>query len=596
MRSSLTSILALGLCAVALVHTGTGTLSAQEERVSFVDVTEEAGIDFVHFNGAGGSKYDVETMCPGCALFDYDGDGDLDIYLLNGAPLPGSTAEDVPRNRLYRNDGDWHFTDVSLESGAGDPGYGLGCAVGDYDNDGDTDLYVTNYGPNVLYRNEGDGTFVDITEQAGVGDPRWTTTGMFFDYDVDGDLDLYVVNYIHFRLDEKRDCYLPGTDVLGYCHPDIHPGLPDVLYRNEGDGTFTDVTEETGLYRPGARGLGVIGTDYDNDDDLDIYVANDSMENYLFSNLGNGTYEEIALLTGASLNEMGHAEASMGVDMADVDGNGYLDFLMGHLSAETNTLYMNNGDGTFTDGTVRAGMGASTLHAVTFGLVFFDADNDGDPDAFCANGHVMDNIEIISDVITYKQTNFLFENLGGGQFEEASGRFGPGLAIRKASRGVVAGDIDNDGDLDLIVSNVADRTDLLRNEGANLNNWLAVELAGGTGTPRVDQGAESGQSPASNRQGVGARVIVTSGDLRQMNDVHLAVSYQSARGNRLHFGLGKRDRVDSVEVRWPSGIVDRVENVKPNRLVVIIEGEGLVDRKPRPVHRSLGEGGRGGSE
>ena len=545
------------------------------QEVQFVEVSIQAGIDFIHVNGASGRKYEVETMGPGCGLFDYDGDGDLDIYLINGAPLPGYQTTVIPTNRLYRNDGEWRFTDVTAVSATGDPGYGLGCAVGDYNNDGDLDLYVTNFGPNVLYRNDGNGTFADVTTRAGVGDARWGSTAMFLDYDRDGDLDLYLVNYIDCTLKSDRDCRIPGTATLGYCHPDIYPGVPDVLYRNEGDGTFTDVTRESGIYRPGARGLGVVGTDYDNDGDLDIYVANDSMENYLFANLGDGTFEEIALLSGVSFNEMGHAEAGMGVDIADVDGNDYSDILIGHLSTETNTLYLNNGDETFTDATKTAGL-AATLNDLTFGLVFLDADNDGDVDAFAANGHVLDNIELISDVSPYKQRNKLFENTGSGKFLDASVRFGPGLSILKSSRGTAAGDIDNDGDVDLLVVNVADRPDLLRNEGGNRNNWLIVRLVGEGSVPELKK-----NSKFSNRDGIGTRVTVISGDLRQVKEVHSAASYQSANDLRLHFGLGKRERIDLVEVRWPSGRVDRIEETSSNKILVIKEGETMSIRRTR---------------
>ena len=562
MRDAILRIAAalLWLCAV-FWETG-----AQEVR--FVDVTDQVGIDFVHVNGASGEKYAVETMCAGCGLLDYDGDGDLDVYLVNGAALPGFEEDEAPVNRLYRNDGSasgWAFFDVTVASGAGDPGYGMGCSAGDYDNDGNLDLYVTNFGSNALYQNRGDGTFRDVTQEAGVGGDRWSSSSVFVDYDRDGDLDLYVVNYVDFRLEDNRFCDLRNLGIRAYCHPDVYPGAPDALYRNDGGGAFRDVTQEAGVYRPGGRGLGVVCTDYDRDGDLDIYVANDSMENYLFANLGDGTFEELGLMSGAAFNEMGHTEAGMGVDCADVDGNGALDIVIGHLDSETSTVYLNNGDGTFSDMTSASGVGGSTLMDVTFGLVCLDADNDGDVDFFAANGHVVDNIDLVSDLVPYKQPNKLFENTGG-RFVDASDRFGPGLAIRKASRGLAAGDIDSDGDIDLLVNNVADRPTLLRNDGGNQSNWLTVKLVGGRGSGVRGQGW-------SNRDGIGARVIVVSGGLRQVKEARSACSYQSASDLRVHFGLGQGQRVDMLEVRWPSGRVDQMQGVAPNRVLTIREGE-----------------------
>lgn len=525
----------------------------------FVNVAADRGIDFVQVNGASGKKYSIETMGGGVGLFDYDGDGDLDAYLVNGAVLPGFTMVGTPVNRLYRNDGaasGWSFTDVTGEAGVGDSGYGMGCAVGDYDNDGDLDLYVTNFGSNVLYRNEGDGTFTDVTAAAGVGDEQWTSSAAFLDYDADGDLDLYSLNYVQFTLETNRLC--PGNDgTPGYCSPDVYDGAFDVLYRNDGDGTFTDVSEAAGVHREG-RGMGIVATDFDRDGDLDIYVANDEMENFLYDNLGNGTFEEIGLMSGAAYNDVGEAEAGMGVDFADVDGDGLYDLLIGHYDDETSTLYRNLGQQMFSDETTTTGIGPPSRLKVTFGLVFADLDNDADPDAFVVNGHVLDNVELGSDVAKYKQPNQIMENRGG-RFVEAKAT-GGGLDVVKASRGLAAGDIDNDGDVDFLIGNVMDSADLLINETAG-GAWLSVRAVGGAG------GAEGRWS---NRDGAGARVTVTAGGKRQVRDVRTAASYQSANDLRVHFGLGDATVCD-VEVVWPSGRVSRIKGVAAGREITVSE-------------------------
>ena len=535
------------------------SLSAGEFQ--FIDVTKERGIDFVQVNGASGKKYSIETMGGGVGLFDYDGDGDLDAYLVNGASLPGFETSETPVNRLFRNEGadaGWTFVDVTEDAGVGDPGYGMGCAVGDYDNDGDLDLYVTNFGANVLYRNKGDGTFEDVTASAGVGDAQWTSSAAFLDYDADGDLDLYSLNYVQFTLETNKLC--PGQDgKYGYCSPDVYDGGVDVLYRNDGNGTFTDVSEQVGIHREG-RGMGLVSTDFDRDGDLDIYVANDEMENFLYDNLGDGTFEEIGLLSGAAYNEVGEAEAGMGVDFADIDGDGLYDLLIGHYDDETSTLYKNLGQQMFSDETTTTGIGPPSRLRVTFGLVFADLDNDADSDAFVVNGHVLDNIEEGSDVATYKQPNQIMHN-EGGRFTDASAGAGSGVELIKASRGLAAGDIDNDGDIDFLVGNVNDSADLLVNTTPS-GNWLTLALEGGAGR------GQSGRW--SNRDAVGARVVLTSQSGKQVKDVRSAASYQSANDLRVHFGLGEAETCQ-VEVIWPSGRVSRMDDVHANRFVKIDE-------------------------
>jgi hypothetical protein len=564
-----TWMLCLVLGTLGVLHS-----QAYAQRIQFSDVTKEKGISFVHENGASGRKFTVETFCGGCGVFDYDGDGDLDLYLVNGAPLPGFDKA-VPGNRLYRNEGaasGWSFTDVTDVAGVGDRGYGFGCAVGDYDNDGDLDLYVTNFGPNVLYLNNGDGTFTDVTEKARVGDDRLNTSAAFVDTDQDGDLDLYVCAYTDFDLEDGQVCTQSDGSVI-YCGPENYFGSSDILYRNNGDGTFSDVSKLSGIYSEEGKGLGVITTDHDGDGDIDLFVANDLVENFLFENTGEGVFEEIALLSGLAFNESGRPEAGMGVDFADVDGDGLQDVLIGHFDFETSTLYRNEGDGLFTDITPGSGLGPITWPMVTFGLLFVDADNDGDPDVAAANGHVVDNIERVSKDRTYKQRNQVYRNLGGGKFEDATAEAGPGFELIKASRGLAAGDLDRDGDVDLLVLNVLDRADLLRNDLESDHHWISVRTVGGA------RGiSPSGNPGVSNRDGIGARIRIKAGGRTQVRDVHSSASYLSANPMEVHFGLGSADTVDEIEVRWPSGVVDRFEHVAADRMIVVEEGQSRVAR------------------
>jgi hypothetical protein len=549
--------------------------SASGQGIRFVDVTEEKGISFVHENGASGRKFTVETFCGGCGIFDYDGDGDLDLYLVNGAALPGFEAEVTPRNRLYRNDGaesGWTYTDVTDQAGVGDPGYGFGCSVGDYDNDGDLDLYVTNFGPNVLFLNNGDGTFTDVTAKAGVGDDRLNTSAAFVDTDQDGDLDLFVCAYTDFDLNDGQVCTQADGSII-YCGPENYSGSSDRLYRNNGDGTFSDVSKEAGIYSDEGKGLGVIATDHDGDGDVDIFVANDLVENFLFENVGAGKFEEIALISGVAYNETGRPEAGMGVDFADVDGDGLQDVLIGHFDFETSTLYKNEGDGLFTDVTPTTGLGPPTWNVVTFGLLFLDADNDSDSDVAAANGHVIDNIERVSDNKTYKQRNQIYQNVGGGKFEDVTGQAGPGFEPIKASRGLAAGDIDRDGDIDLLVLNVQEKANLLRNDSESTNHWLIVRAVGGA------RGiSPAGNASVTNRDGVGARIVVKTDDRTQVKDVHSSASYMSANPREVHFGLGSADRVDEIEIRWPSGVVDRLRDVAADQMIVVNEGQSGASR------------------
>jgi len=522
--------------------------------VVFADVTTDAGIRFHHHHGGGGDKHMMETFAGGGGLFDYDGDGDLDIYLLNGAPLPGYDGPMPLENVLYRNDGE-RFIDVTKAAGLSEPGYSLGFVAADYDNDGAIDVYVTSYGANRLYRNHGDGTFQDVSETAGVGDTRFGASAAFGDIDNDGDLDLYVTNYLAYTLEGALYCGNKSGGIHTYCHPDNYEGVDDVLYRNDGDGTFTDISVEAGVSGHDGKGLGVIFTDTDGDGDADIYVANDSVMNLFFRNLGSGRFEEVALSAGLGFSEEGRAEAGMGVDAGDFDGDGKLDLFVTNYEFETNTLYRNLGDGTFVDATYRAGLAVPSLPWVGFGTSFLDVDNDGDLDLFVANGHIMDHPRFLSDATSYAQRNQIYEN-DGGHYSEVSSSAGHPFEERRVSRGAAFGDWNDDGRVDILVMNNNDAPSLLRNQGANGNHFATLRLIGRT----------------SNRDGIGARVDLETGDKTQIDESHSGGSFLSQNDLRLHFGLGTSTRVARLKVDWPSGRTDVFENLEADRLLVIREG------------------------
>ncbi len=541
--------------AAGLVWMFFSATSHAASEIRLRDVTQQTGITFKHTDGSSGRRYIVETVTAGLALFDYDGDGDVDVYFLNGAPLAGCQLRLPPRNVLYRNDGGWKFTDVTAKAGVGDTGYGLGVAAGDYDDDGDLDLYLNNHGPNVLYRNNGDGTFTDVTAAAGVGNGDKVGAGAsFFDFDQDGDLDLYVANYLKFSYDAHVPATLHG--VAMYADPGHYPPLPDTLYRNNGDGTFTDVSTESGIGAHPGWGMGTVCCDYDDDGDPDVFVANDVSENFLFQNDGTGKFEEVGLMAGVAYDVDGLEHGSMGVDCADFDNDGRFDFHVTSYQHQLATLYKNLGDGLFEDVTVSTGAGAGTLAAVTWGNGLVDLDNDGDRDLFIACGHPQDNVESFDDTSTYMTRNVVLMNTGNGRFVNVSDRCGDGLAVKLSSRAAAFDDLDNDGDLDVVILNARRQPTILRNDSPNENHWLQIRLRG----------------TRTNRDGVGARVKVTAGDLTQIDEVHSGRGYQSHYGTRLHFGLGKRNRVDRIEVRWIGGGVDVVENIAADQRVTITEG------------------------
>jgi hypothetical protein len=519
------------------------------------DVAEETGITFRHTDGSSGSRYIMETVSAGLALFDYDDDGDIDIYFLSGMPLKGAEFDAEPTNELYRNEGGWKFTNVTKEAGVGDTGYGLGVAVGDYDNDGDKDIYVNNHGPNILYRNNGDGTFTDVTEKAGVGNGSYTGAGAcFLDADKDGDLDLYVSSYLKFSYDSHRTGTADGYPV--YVGPNYFPAAPDVLYRNNGDGTFTDISKSAGIAGHVSWGMGMVCGDYDNDGDTDIFVANDGDGNFLFQNDGTGKFEETGLMAGVSYDIHGDEQGSMGASCVDFDNDGLLDFYVTSYQGQLACLYKNLGDNIFDDVTRLTGAGEGTVPNVTWGAGLVDFDNDGDRDIFVACGHLLDNIESFDDRSTYFETNVLLMNTGDGKFENVSEKSGDGMKVKLSSRGAGFDDLDNDGDVDVVVLNSRREPTILRNDSPSQGHWLQVRL----------------QGVKTNRDGVGAHVKVTAGDLTLLDEVHSGTGYQSHFGMRLYFGLGERERVDRIEVRWIGGGSDVFEDIKADQLVTLIEG------------------------
>ena len=523
----------------------------------FRDVTAQSGITFRHTDGSSGRRYIVETVSAGLALFDYDMDGDVDIYFLNGSPPPGAKVDSVPRNALWRNDGDWHFTDVTDLAGVGHAGHGLGVAVGDYDNDGDPDLFLNNFGPNVLYRNNGDGTFSDVTDRAQLAGGASVGAGAcFLDIDADGDLDLYAANYLEFSFEEHVSITTRGVPV--YASPSCYRPAADVLYRNDGDGLFTDVSKSSGVAGRVGWGMGVVSADFDADGDTDIFVANDVAENFLWENDGAGRFKEVGLMAGVAYDFSGNAQGSMGVDCADFDNDGMLDFHVTSYQRQLATLYRNLGNGFFEDVTIPSGAGEGTLSQVTWGSALVDLDNDGDRDLFIACGHLQDTVQRYDDTLSYHTRNMVLANDGQGGFSNLSEQCGDGLEVKLSSRGAAFDDLDNDGDLDVVILNSRRRATLLRNDGPSENHWLQIRLRGTT----------------TNADGLGARVIVTAGDLTQIDEVHGGRGYQSHWGSLLHFGLGARDHVDRIEVRWLGGGIDVFENLDANQRITLSEGEG----------------------
>jgi hypothetical protein len=558
------SIAVLGLI-VAVVWQAALPCARAQSPIQLRDITSQTGITFRHSDGSGGLRYIIEYICSGLALFDYDGDGYVDIYFLNGAPLRGTQVDVPPRNALYRNLGGWKFADVTEQAGVGDDGHGLGVAVADYDNDGDADLYLNNYGPNVLYRNNGDGTFTDVTRQAGVENGDKVGAGVcFLDVDADGLADLYVSNYVRFSYDTHRPHFRMGLPA--YPSPLEYSAYPDTLYRNLGDGTFADASVTSGIAAHVGPGMGMVACDYDNDGDTDVFVGNDVMGNFLFQNDGSGKFDEVGMLSGTAFDVGGIPHGSMGVACGDYDNDGRLDFHVTCYNQEWATLYRNLGDGLFADVTRPSRAGAGTYRHVTWGNGFVDFDNDGDRDLFIACGHLEDNAGLRDDTEAYLVPNILLMNrlieTGDAKFVDVSRSSGDGMAVRLSSRGAGFDDLDNDGDCDVVILNSRREPTLLRNDSNTGNHWIQIRL----------------QGVKTNRDGIGAHVRVVAGDLAQIDEVHSGHSYQSHYGTRLHFGLGKRKRVDCVEVRWIGGGIDRLHDVDADQRITIVEGSTQADR------------------
>ncbi|HEV2348471.1 MAG TPA: CRTAC1 family protein [Terriglobia bacterium] len=536
----------------------------------FRDIAPEVGLNFHHFNGATGKYYMPEIMGSGVALFDYDNDGDLDVYLVQGTTLDDRgkllfppRAGWKPGNRLFRNQlaetGKLQFTDVTEQAGVGHVGYGMGVAVGDYDNDGFQDLYVTNFGHNVLYHNNGDGTFTDVTKQAGVDDQRWSTCAAWFDYDGDGLLDLFVGNYVDFTVKGNKQCFT-STGEIDYCTPVAYQAVPSRLFKNLGNGKFQDVTESSGIGSSYGPALGVVCADFNGDGRMDLYVANDTAANRLWLNQGNGTFRESALEAGVAFSADGLPKAGMGVSAEDVENDGFEDILVTNLMGEGATLFHNNGKAQFDDVTAQYGLAAETFGFTGFGTQWFDYDNDGWLDLFIANGAVTRMEAERGNPYPFAQKKLLFHNEGRAKrFRQTSTEGGPAFQIAEVTRGAAFGDIDNDGAIDILITNNNGPARLLRNLVGSRQHWLQVKLEG----------------DKNNRFGVGARVaVLRQGQPPQWRWAHTDSSYLSASDIRVHFGLGKDPQLEGVMVHWPGGLNEKWTNIISDRMVTLRQGSG----------------------
>ena len=533
--------------------------------IEFTDVTAQAGIRFKHNTGAFGKKFLPETIGSGGAFLDYDNDGWQDILLVNSMDWPeNKKRRSFPA--LYKNNKDGTFTDVTQQAGLGVEMYGIGVAIADYDNDGNDDIYITCVGPNRLFRNLGGGKFLDVTGRAGVGDPGFSTAAAWFDFDNDGKLDLFVGNYVEWSPETDQHCTLDGKN-KSYCTPRNYKGQSPTLYRNRGNGTFENVTARAGLNEPGGKTLGVALLDYDDDGWIDLFVANDTEPNKLYRNNRNGTFTDNAVVAGVAFSEAGTARAGMGVDAADYDGSGKQSVVIGNFTNESIALYHNDGSGLFTDEAPASGIGKVSAQSLTFAVFFFDYDLDGLLDIFAANGHVSDDISVVQPTVKYAQPPHLFRNRGRKKFEEVTAKLGRALGRAIVGRGAAYGDIDNDGDLDLLIMTNNGAARLLRNDNANQNDLLRLKTVGAK----------------ANRNGIGAKVVVKTSKGKTIHGmVRTGSSYCSQSEMPLTFGLGKPEEgvTLNLEITWPGNQKETIANIKPNQFVIVQEGKGATTQEP----------------
>jgi enediyne biosynthesis protein E4 len=554
--------LAIVAFAIAFTHIGTSQTPAP---VQFVNVAMQSGVDFQHVNGASPDRHLYEIMSGGGLFFDYDNDGWLDIFLVDGGSLTSPATDKTARHRLYRNRGNGTFQDVSASSGITHVGYGMGACAADVNNDGWIDLYVTSVGVNALYQNNGGKGFTDVTKSAGVGGaPVFSASCAFADVDRDGDVDLFVVNYVDARVDNNIFCGDVGRKYRNYCHPLTFAALRNTLYRNNGSGVFADMSRETGILDHRGNGLGVVFGDYDDDGWVDAFVANDTTPNFLFHNEAGRRFSETALLSGVSVASDGMPRAGMGTDFGDIDGDNDLDLFVSNHELEAHTLFRNLGKGLFEDATFPSGVGPATLPYVGFGAAFVDYDNDADLDLGIVNGHVMNTPRHVRPGATEAQRKLLLRNGGNGRLTDVGRQSGSGFASEKVGRTLVAGDIDNDGDLDLLVTNNGGNAELLRNEGGTGNSSVLIHLVG----------------TKSTRSAAGARVRLTAGGTTQVREVKAGSSYLGQNDLRVHVGLGKAARIDRLDVRWPNGQNEVIEGAAVNQILTVTEGKGITARTP----------------